>query len=237
MAREESGSLSVSDVVALLRIVGAPTPVAADDARILEGLCELLRARGVEVGDAPGRPTASAARRAGAARCGTRTGLDDGGSRLCCVIGHAAGRSTRFAFWRHPGDQKFGARELAIVAAMARASPQFGVAHTKLRRDERGRLEGIDALPALDPGRLRTGPRAIVADLSCRQREVLDGFRNGDSEKQVARSLSLSINTVKAHVRHIYERFGVSSRGELLARLLRGDEAEPPDPPGRSAKG
>jgi DNA-binding NarL/FixJ family response regulator len=40
----------------------------------------------------------------------------------------------------------------------------------------------------------------------------------GDSEKQAALRLDISRNTVHDYVKQLHQRFGVSSRGELLAR-------------------
>jgi len=42
----------------------------------------------------------------------------------------------------------------------------------------------------------------------------------GMDEKEVARFLSISRNTVHHHIKGIYEAFAVSSRGELLGTLL-----------------
>ena len=43
---------------------------------------------------------------------------------------------------------------------------------------------------------------------------------DGDSEKQVAIRLGLSLPTVHQYVTALYRKFGVSSRGELLARFI-----------------
>jgi DNA-binding CsgD family transcriptional regulator len=43
----------------------------------------------------------------------------------------------------------------------------------------------------------------------------------GDSEKQVALRMGLSPTTVHQYVTMLYRRFGVQSRAELLARVLR----------------
>jgi DNA-binding CsgD family transcriptional regulator len=58
--------------------------------------------------------------------------------------------------------------------------------------------------------------------LSRRARQTLEHLLQGDSEKQIARRLELSPHTVHVYVKQIYLRFGVSSRGELLARFVRG---------------
>ncbi len=57
---------------------------------------------------------------------------------------------------------------------------------------------------------------------------VLRRLMAGDSEKQVAIHLRLSRHTVHDYVKELYQRFGVSSRAELLIRVLR-------DPFGRTA--
>jgi DNA-binding CsgD family transcriptional regulator len=66
-------------------------------------------------------------------------------------------------------------------------------------------------------------PAGVAAPrLSRRERQVLDGLGNGDSVKQVAARLGLSPRTVEGHVKSLHRKFGVSSRGELLARFFRG---------------
>lgn len=55
-----------------------------------------------------------------------------------------------------------------------------------------------------------------------RMRQTLQYLLEGDSEKQVAAKLRISRNTVHVYVKALYRRFQVSSRGELLAKCLRG---------------
>ena len=64
-------------------------------------------------------------------------------------------------------------------------------------------------------------PLAEIADLPPRLRQTLEGLLGGDSEKQIAHRLGLSRHTVHVYVKALYKRFGVSSRGELLARWVR----------------
>ena len=61
-----------------------------------------------------------------------------------------------------------------------------------------------------------------VNELSLRQRQVLLQMLAGDSVKEIAKKLSLSAYTVNDHLKHIYRRFGVGTRGELLAQFLAG---------------
>lgn len=57
-------------------------------------------------------------------------------------------------------------------------------------------------------------------ELSERQSDVLQLLLRGMSEKEVARQLGVSTHTVHTHVKKLYAEFGVSSRGELLARFV-----------------
>jgi DNA-binding CsgD family transcriptional regulator len=61
--------------------------------------------------------------------------------------------------------------------------------------------------------------------LSPRMRQTLQCLLAGDSEKQIASRLHLSPHTVHVYVKALYARHAVSSRGELLARFIRHDEA------------
>ena len=56
--------------------------------------------------------------------------------------------------------------------------------------------------------------------LSRRQRQTLELLLSGDAEKQIAARLSISRHTVHVYVKSLYKRFGVSSRGELLAKWV-----------------
>jgi DNA-binding CsgD family transcriptional regulator len=56
--------------------------------------------------------------------------------------------------------------------------------------------------------------------LSRREKQTLLKLLDGRSEKQIAREMRLSPNTVHHYVKSIYRRLGVSSRGELSAKWL-----------------
>src|SRR5262249_49392182 len=64
-------------------------------------------------------------------------------------------------------------------------------------------------------------PDEFESHLPPRLRQVLDGLLEGDGEKQVAARLGLSRPTVQEYVKALYRRFDVSSRSELLVRLLK----------------
>ena len=56
--------------------------------------------------------------------------------------------------------------------------------------------------------------------LSPREAQVLEKLAGGASYKEVADQLSLSIDTVRMNVRHIYNKLHVHSRGEAVAKYL-----------------
>lgn len=57
--------------------------------------------------------------------------------------------------------------------------------------------------------------------LSQREREVLQRIAAGDSNKMIARALSLSPHTVKRHVANILDKLGARSRSQAAAWLQR----------------
>jgi DNA-binding NarL/FixJ family response regulator len=59
------------------------------------------------------------------------------------------------------------------------------------------------------------------ADLSPRERSVLDGLAEGLAYKQIADQLGVSIHTVRNYIRRIYEKLHVCSRTEAVAKFLR----------------
>lgn len=63
-----------------------------------------------------------------------------------------------------------------------------------------------------------TGAAAVLsANLSPREREVLERIAHGDSNKLIARAFDLSPHTVKRHVANLLDKLGVDSRGQAAA--------------------
>src|SRR5438270_4770844 len=56
--------------------------------------------------------------------------------------------------------------------------------------------------------------------LSTRQQEVLALVLQGESEKTAAQQLGISPHTVHIHIKKLYLRFGVKTRGELFAHIF-----------------
>ncbi|GHF74482.1 response regulator transcription factor [Deinococcus ficus] len=79
--------------------------------------------------------------------------------------------------------------------------------------------------------RERLAARAHLARLTEREREVLQGLMNGQTGKQSARQLGISVRTVETHRASIFEKLEVASLAELMRTYL--NVTEPPEgPPG-----
>jgi DNA-binding NarL/FixJ family response regulator len=59
------------------------------------------------------------------------------------------------------------------------------------------------------------------AELSQRERSVLEGLAEGLAYKQIADQLGVSIHTVRNYIRRIYEKLHVQTRTEAVAKFLR----------------
>jgi DNA-binding NarL/FixJ family response regulator len=76
----------------------------------------------------------------------------------------------------------------------------------------------------------RPRPAAVIESLTAREEEILRLLAKGCFDKQIADQLSISINTVRAHLRHIYEKLHVQSRTEAVVKFLGHDQRPPRDP-------
>jgi DNA-binding NarL/FixJ family response regulator len=71
---------------------------------------------------------------------------------------------------------------------------------------------------------VRRRPKAALDHhgvLSSRELDVAQRLARGSTTRQVASDLSLSHNTVLTHVRHVYEKWGISNRRALVERVSR----------------
>jgi DNA-binding CsgD family transcriptional regulator len=125
---------------------------------------------------------------------------------------------------------------LFALVAKARAvteGRERGPARLRLR-DERGRWIVLHASalsgPAADgdvalviEGAKSAEVAPIIIDaysLTPRERDVLGAIARGASTSEIAAQLFLSHHTVRDYVKTVFEKLGVSSRGELVARLF-----------------
>ncbi len=91
-----------------------------------------------------------------------------------------------------------------------------------------GLIAGVWLARALTPraapvGSFQRNEQAIRSlGLSPREMEILETLAVGDSNKEIARRLRISPNTVKTHVARVCEKLGVQRRGQAVekARFL-----------------
>jgi LuxR family maltose regulon positive regulatory protein len=70
----------------------------------------------------------------------------------------------------------------------------------------------------LEPSRGRLVEQPLIEPLSERELEVLQLISRGDSNQEIADQLVITLDTVKRHVTHIFEKLGVHNRVQAVAR-------------------
>jgi len=110
-------------------------------------------------------------------------------------------------------DSRFAAVLPRAVAARPFKAALAAVAAGLLVRAASG------AIP--EPGFHAAEEAAELGLLTPREVEILAVIAEGLSNKEVARRLSISAHTVKFHLEGIFDKLGVSSRAEALAKGLR----------------
>ena len=108
-----------------------------------------------------------------------------------------SGASSVVSMHRAIGERDFSAREQRLLDFF------FG---------ELGRLIGRALVSAAEPNPEKLSPRL---------RQTLACLVEGDSEKQVAARLDLSHATTHQYVSALYRHFGVQSRAQLLAHIIK----------------
>jgi DNA-binding NarL/FixJ family response regulator len=86
-----------------------------------------------------------------------------------------------------------------------------------------------EALPAqnqagrsahIPPGFLEKLNELVAAQLSLRELEVLYYLSQGQTNKEIAKALTVSVNTVKKHAQSIFTKLNVNSRAAAVAQAL-----------------
>ena len=57
-------------------------------------------------------------------------------------------------------------------------------------------------------------------ELTERQKEILQGLIDGKSYKMIADTCDITLETVRDHIKKIYKKLQINSRGELVSRIL-----------------
>jgi DNA-binding CsgD family transcriptional regulator len=203
-------------------------PVAPDLVEALVAAGELDRAgtvttRLTELGRAQEHPWALA----GAARCAATVAL-----AVAYDEPTADALAASAETYRDLGLAFDEARTLLVLGQARRRARQWGGARDTLEQaattfdaigssgwaaEARSELSRVGARRPTSPGRLTATERRVAA-------LAVDGLSN----KEIARSLVVTVNTVEFHLRNVYAKLGIRSRMHLAARLAVGG-ADLPD--------
>ncbi|GAB3453595.1 LuxR C-terminal-related transcriptional regulator [Insolitispirillum peregrinum] len=81
--------------------------------------------------------------------------------------------------------------------------------------------DGRMMFPFVDVSQLANDP---FSGLTPRERELLAALASGLTNAQIAGKLDISLNTVKFHLKNLYDKLGVSNRAQAVAHYLKGRE-------------
>ncbi len=84
-------------------------------------------------------------------------------------------------------------------------------------------LREFHAAPPQAAPAIRTGEYRLTE----REEEILRAIIKGLSNKEIAARFGISVHTVNNHIRHIFEKMQVHSRGEAVARAMATDTSVP----------
>ena len=133
-----------------------------------------------------------------------------GAERLLTILREQA-KPPRIVVYASPGDPDIARRALAAGAAgfCTRDTPPeqvLDIAATVAA----GRM----VFPFLDVRGLKRDPRE---DLTAREKTMLAALARGRTNTELAAELGISINTVKFHLRNLYEKLGFRNRAQAIA--------------------
>ena len=114
-----------------------------------------------------------------------------------------------------------------VLQALCAGAVGYLIKSTPLAEIKQGLLEVLAGGSPMSPAVARhvvryfRPPAASPEQLTPREQQIAEGIESGLSYKLIADRLGISINTVRAYIRTIYEKLQVSSKAELMARRRR----------------
>lgn len=172
---------------------------------------------------------------------GAREGLDDLAARCEGELVSAYAEHVRHAVAQDAAGLAAVAERFAAMGAdLLAAETATEAAHAYQRNGDARPAAALRARAAALAARCE-GARtpalvvsAAVVPLTRREREIALLARRGDSSRQIADRLHLSVRTVDNHLQNVYAKLGITGRDQLAAALSgpRGDEpgVSPPVP-------
>ena len=118
-------------------------------------------------------------------------------------------------------DDSLAALAIVVAQVFVEGGAGLGMLLTEAR-SRMGRLEATDHRPPAfvrSAGSGTTQPRCSSSDaITARERDVLLMIGQGYSNKRIARTLEISPETVKSHVKHIFSKLDVATRSAAVSR-------------------
>lgn len=96
------------------------------------------------------------------------------------------------------------------------------IARKVVQSMQRAQAAASAASPSASPPSGPTVPMEGLAQVSPREEEVLRLLARGFRYKEIADSLGIAVETVRTHLRRIYEKLHVTSRTEAVVAYLKG---------------
>jgi len=146
------------------------------------------------------------------------------------VIGWVIGRCDGRFILDHLNAQENPPRIIVYTGDVNRMVPSQVMAHGGAAYVSKSEQPAVllDTIAAVAAGRMLfpyIDVRAIydnpLTTLTRRELEVLSDLATGRTNKQIARDLGVSLNTVKFHVRNLFQKLGVNSRSQAISLYLR----------------
>ncbi|HEY6162496.1 MAG TPA: response regulator transcription factor [Bacteroidia bacterium] len=109
----------------------------------------------------------------------------------------------------------------AVGYLLKNTPPQQILDSLKLAAQGGAPMTPVIATKVLTLFRQYHAPASADVDLSTREKEILSSLAKGSSYKMIAAEHSISIDTVRFHIKNIYEKLHVHSMTEAVSRALR----------------
>ena len=147
-----------------------------------------------------------------------------GGERLIEVL-RAQETAPRIVVYSHGDSPDIPRRAMAAGAAgfCSRSEPPEHLLDT-IADVAKGRM----VFPFLDVRELRQDP---MSTLTRRERLLLTSLAQGRSNKELAADFDISVNTVKFHLRNLFEKLEINSRAQAIAFYYSSMSGQPADLP------
>lgn len=100
------------------------------------------------------------------------------------------------------------------------------ISTTTMRLDEQGEPDTIDAATKPMPRLPKIGEDSLTL-LSSREREVFEKLAHGQTQREIAEALGLSVKTVETYRARIGEKLGLRTRADLVRFALESGVLRP----------